>query len=41
MALDIPLCRTSKGQKIISFLGPKISNLLGSSITTAATTASF
>ena len=24
MALDIPLCRTIKGQKSISFLGPKI-----------------
>ena len=24
MALDIPLCRTIKGQKSMSFLGPKI-----------------
>ena len=23
MALDIPLCRTNKGQKSMSFLGPK------------------
>ena len=24
MTLDIPLCRTNKGQKSIAFLGPKI-----------------
>ena len=43
MALDISLCRTRtiKGQKSVSFLGPKIWNKLNSNIKTAATTASF
>ena len=41
MALDIPLCRTIKGQKSTSFLEPKIWNKLSSNIKTAATTASF
>ena len=40
MALHIPLCRTNKGQKSMSFLDPKISNKLNSNIKTAATTAS-
>ena len=41
MTLDIPLCRTNKGQKGMSFLGPKIWNMLCSNIKAAATTASF
>ena len=41
MALDIPPCRTIKGQKSMSFHGPKIWNKLSSNIKTAATTASF
>ena len=41
MTLDIPLCRTNKGQKCMSFLGPKIWNMLSSNIKAAATTASF
>ena len=41
MALDIPLCKTIKGQKSMSFLEPKIWNKLSSNIKTAATTASF
>ena len=41
MALNIPLCRTIKGQKSMSFLGPKIWNKLSSNMKTAATTASF
>ena len=41
MALDIPHCRTVKGQKSISFLGLMIWNKLRSNIKTAATTASF
>ena len=41
MALDIQLCRTNKGQKIMLFLGPKIWNKLSSNIKTAATAASF
>ena len=41
MALDIPLCRTNKGQKSMSFLGPKIWNKVSSNIKTAATTSSF
>ena len=41
MALDIPLCRPIKGQKSMSFLGPKIWNKLSSNIKTAATTSSF
>ena len=32
MALDIPLCRTNKGQKGMSFLGPKIRNRISSNI---------
>ena len=41
MALDIPLCRTIKGKKSMSFLVPKIWNKLSSNIKTAASTASF
>ena len=41
MALDILLCRTNKGQKSMSFLGPKIWNKVSSNIKTAATTSSF
>ena len=41
MALDIPLCGIIKGQKSMSFLGPKIWNKLSSNIKTAATTASL
>ena len=53
MVLDIPLCRTIKEQKNMSyprpikeqknmsFLRPKIWNKLNSNIKTAATTASF
>ena len=41
MALDIRPCRTIKGQKSMSFHGPKIWNKLSSNIKTAATTASF
>ena len=41
MALDIPLCRTIKGQKSMSFLGPKIWNKVSWSIKTAATTYSL
>ena len=41
MTLDIPFCRTNKGQKSISFLDPKIWNMLNSNIKAAATTASF
>ena len=41
MALDIPFCKTNKGQKSMSFLRPKIWNKLSSNIKTAATTASF
>ena len=41
MALDIPLCRTNKGQNSMPFLGPKIWNKLSSNLKTAATTASF
>ena len=41
MALDVPLCRTIKAQKSMSFLGPKIWKKLSSNIETAATTASF
>ena len=40
MALDIPLSRTNKGQKSMSFLGPKVWNNLSSNIRTAATKAS-
>ena len=41
MALYIPLCRTNKGQKSMSFLGAKIWNMLSSNIQAVATTASF
>ena len=41
MALNIPLCRTIKGQKSMPFLGRKIWNKLSSNMKTAATTASF
>ena len=41
MALDIPLCRTNKGQKSMSFLGPKIWSKVRLNIKTAATTSSF
>ena len=41
MALDIPLCKTIKEQKSMSFLGPKIWNKLSSNIETAATTTYF
>ena len=41
MALDIPLCRTNKGQRNMSFDGPKICNKVSSNIKTAATTSSF
>ena len=41
MALDIPLCRTIKGQNSMSFLGPKIWNKVSSKIKAAATTSSF
>ena len=40
MALDIPLCRTIKGQKSMSFLDAKFWNMLRSNIKAAATTAS-
>ena len=41
MALDVPLCRTIKGQKSMSFLRPKIWKKLSSNISTATTTAPF
>ena len=41
IALDIPLCRTNKGQKNMSFFGAEIWNMLTSNIKAAATTASF
>ena len=41
MVLDIPLCRTNKGQKSMLFLGPKIWNKVSSNIKTDATTSSF
>ena len=41
MALDIPFCRTNKGQKTMPFLCPNIWNKLNSNIKTAATTASL
>ena len=41
MTLDIPLCRTNKGQRCMSFLGPKTWNMLSSNIKAAATIASF
>ena len=40
MVLVIPLCRTNKGQKSMSFLGQKIWKL-NSNIKAAATAASF
>ena len=41
MVLDIPLCRTNKGLKSISFLGPKVWTKLSSNIKATATVASF
>ena len=41
MALDIPPCRTFKGQKSMWFLGPRIWNKLSSNIKTATTIVSF
>ena len=41
MALGIPLCRTIKEQKRMSFLGPKIWNKVSSNIKAAAITPSF
>ena len=41
MALDIPLCRTIRGQKSMSFVGPKIWNKVSSNIKITATTSSF
>ena len=41
MALDIPPCRTNKGQKGMSFLGPKVWNKVNSNIKTAVTTSCF
>ena len=41
MTSDIPLCRKNKGQKSMSFLGPRILIMLNSNINAAATTASF
>ena len=41
IALDIPLCRTNKEQKSMSFLGPKIWNKVSSNIKTAATISTF
>lgn len=32
MALDTPICKTNKGQKGVSFLGPRIWNKLSSNI---------
>ena len=41
MALDIPLCRTNKEHKRMSFLGSKIFNNVSTNVKAAATTASF
>ena len=41
MTLDIPFCRTNKGQKSMSFLGPKIWNMLSSNMKAAASIATF
>ena len=41
MTLDIPLGRTNKRQKIMSFLGPKMLNNVGSKIKAAATASYF
>ena len=41
MVLDMPLCRTIKGQKNMSFLGPKIWNKVSSNIKTSVTTSSL
>ena len=41
MALDIPLCRTIKGQKSMLFLRLKIWNKISLNIKTATTTSSF
>ena len=40
IAVDIPTSRTNKGQRSMSFLGPKIWNKLSLTIKTATTTAS-
>ena len=41
MVLGITLCRKNKGEKSISFVGPKIWNKLSSNIKVAGTIASF
>ena len=41
ITLDILFCRTNKGQKSMSFLGPKIWNWLNSNIKAGATAVSF
>ena len=41
ITLEMLLCRENNGQKIMSFLCPKISNILSSNIKAVATTASF
>ena len=41
MALDVSLCKTNKGQKGMSFLGPKFWNKVSLNIKTAAPTVSF
>ena len=41
MVLDMPLCRTNKGQKSMSFLGLKIWKKVSSNIKTAASTSFF
>ena len=41
MASNIPLCRTIKGQKSTSFLGPKIWKKIRSNVKTAATISYF
>ena len=41
VALNIPLCRTTKGQKSMAFLGPKIWNKLSTNIKAAGTIASL
>ena len=41
IALDIPPCRTNKGQKSMSFLGPKVWNKVNSNMKKAAITSSF
>ena len=41
VALNIPLCRTTKGQKSMPFFGPKIWNKLSTNIKAAGTIASL